>query len=232
MTATMPKIPDPLTVLRRAERTATGEEPGDLSHLADAIQIQIIQPLTAGTAPAVDKAAFEELKKDLETAYNERDAAREAARHTDTAPLRDEIDKLRHALKLRTTELDEARAERDTARAQVGGQGSAPHGALEQAQNDNARLADELACARRDLRAANKTLDEIADEQETAPATAHVHQHLVPGPGEDAQDCACGQPYPRGVGAVELEEVVADVDPWGDLFGRIREQVAGEGWTP
>lgn len=281
MTATVAKIPDPLTVLTRAERKATGEEPGDLGHLAEAVRTQIIMPLTAGGTPVVDdvrvkqlladkqrlddlvielrkmaetrgnvierqtreiaelKKSASELKQHLATANSDTQRRIDAAVGAVTeswATRGDEVDKLRHAMKLRTTELDEARAERDTLAAQLRDKPAAPDlAAVGQLQTENAELADQLAQAqeqlattRRDLELANRTLDEIADEE---PAAAHVHHYPVPGPGEEARPCVCGQPYPRSYADAEFEEVVPDVEPWGDLFGRIRDQVAEAGWT-
>lgn len=233
MTATVTKIPDPLVVLRRAEQKHTGEEPGELDHLADAVRIQIIAPLTAGGTPVVDDVQVKQLladKQRLETVVEEQRKILQSSGK--------EYDRIARENAAKDREINEARAARDTAVAQLRDQGTSPHGALQLAQEDNVRLADELAAvqeqlstARRDLAAANKTLDEIADEQESAPAAAHGHQYPVSGPGEEAQPCACGQPYPRSYAAAEFEEIVPDVEPWGDLFGRIRDQVSEAGWT-
>lgn len=73
---------------------------------------------------ALDRQAREiaALKQDLATAEEDTRRRVTAAAATLEAPLkaaRDEVDKLRQALTLRTTELDVARAERDTARSRV-----------------------------------------------------------------------------------------------------------------
>jgi hypothetical protein len=246
MTATVAKIPDPLTVLTRAERKATGEEPGDLGHLAEAVRTQIIMPLTAhGTPDVVDDVRVKQLLADKQRLG---DLAEELRKQADSrgkiidgqvrelAALKKQLDELGHALAAKDGEINEARAERDTARAQLRDKSAAPDlAAVGQLQSENAELADQLAQAqeqlvttRRDLELANRTLDEIADEE---PAAAHVHHYPVPGPGEEARPCACGQPYPRSYADAEFEEVVPDIEPWGDLFGRIRDQVAEAGWT-
>lgn len=261
MTATVLKIPDPLVVLRRAEQKHTGEEPGDLDHLAEAVRTQIMAPLTAGDRPVVDDVQVKQLRADkerLEGVVAESRAlavsrgktvdaqAREIAelkrqlaaadedtrRRIDAAvaaletPLRaaqDEITRLRKALELRTQELDEVR------------QQPAPGvdaSVLEQAQRDNARLADQLAkaeeqlsLARRDLELANRTLDEIADEEADRPAAAqHRHQYEVdPATGEH-HPCGCGQPWIRDL-VDDGEPVEPDVEPWAELFGRIRDEL-------
>lgn len=272
MTATVPKIPDPLVVLKRAERAATGEEPGDLSHLADAVRTQIVEPLTAGGAPVVDDVQVKQLLADkqrlegvvaeLRKTATARDKgaeaqAREVAdlkrqldaadedtrRRIDAAvsaletPLRaaqDEVDKLRAALTLRTQELDEVRAERDTARAQLRDRPTPGVDAslLDQAQRDNARLADELACARRDLTYANNLLDEIADDEASHPAAVHRCSHVVTEPGAEPAPCECGKPWPRSADAYTVEdEQNIDVEPWAEVFDQIRAEAAEAGWT-
>jgi hypothetical protein len=222
VTATVTKPADPLVVLRRAEQKHTGEEPGDLNHLADAVRVHIVEPLLAGATGPVDDAQVKQLQfdkqrlDDLVTELRKHVTARDKTIDRQVQQVTD----LKH-------QLDEARAERDTATAQLREQGPAPDGALAQAQADNARLADELACARRDLRWANKALDEIADDEASRPAIVHVHQHLTAGPGEFPENCACGHPWPRNPTDDEPEEVVPDVEPWGDLFGQIRSELGG-----
>jgi len=135
------------------------------------------------------------------------------------------VDELRKALTLRTAELDDARAERDTARAQLRDRPAAGVDAsvLDQAQRDNARLADELAQTRHNLELANRTLDEIADEEAGRPAAVHRHRYELAAPGEIPEDCECGQPWIRDL-VEEEDEVVPDVEPWAALFDRIRDE--------
>jgi DNA repair exonuclease SbcCD ATPase subunit len=179
-----------------------------------------------------------DLKRQLDAADEDTRRRIDAAVGALETPLRtaqDDADKLRQALTLRTQELDEARAERDTARAQLRDKPGPDLAAVGQLQTENSELADQLAqaqgqlsLANRSLELANRTLDEIADEE---PAAAHVHHYPVDGPGEEAQPCVCGQPYPRSYAHAEFEDIVPDVEPWGDLFGRIRDQVGEAGWT-
>ncbi|RSN26538.1 hypothetical protein DMC63_01495 [Streptomyces sp. WAC 05977] len=228
MTATVPKIPDPLVVLRRAEQKHTGEEPGDLGHLADAVRAQIVGPLTAGGIPVVDDEQVQKLQADkrrldarvteLRNMVATRDGAVDRLKSTAEA-LKIEVVQLK-------TQLDEARAERDTARAQLRDAEGQPHGGVELLQADNARLANELAAAQRDLANANATLDAIADEQAVV---MHVCQWPVAEPGTEPGPCECGKPWPRGAG-VEVEEVVPDVEPWDALFGQIRTELDGR-WS-
>lgn len=241
MTATVAKIPDPLTVLRRAEQKATGEEPGDLTHLADAVRAHIIGPLTAGGTPVVDDVQVKQLQFDKQRLQ---DLVDELRKHVDARDgsldrQKQAFDALKGDLGRLKTERDEARAERDTARAQLRDRPASGVDAslLEQAQRDNARLADELAQTqeqlantRRDLRAANHTLDEIADDEASRPAARHRCSFPAAEPGAEPGPCECGKPWPRSAAAVETEEVIPDVEPWGDLFGQIRTEL-GERWS-
>lgn len=227
MTATMPKIPDPLVVLRRAEQKHTGEEPGDLDHLADAVRAQIVGPLTAGGTPIVDDAEVQKLqaeKRRLDALVTEL-RSMVATRDGSLDKLKSAVEALKIEVVQLKAELDEVRAERDTARGQLRDVEAQPHGGNDLLQADNTRLTNELVAAQRDLANANATLDAIADEQADA---VHVCQWPVTEPGTEPGSCACGTPWPRT--AVEFEEVVPDVDPWADLFGQIRGEVAGR-WS-
>lgn len=219
MTATVPKIPDPLLVLRRAEQRHTGEEPGDLTHLADAVRDLIIAPLTAGSAPAVDDVQVKQLLADKRRLE---DVIAELRKVVDGHARSYEREKAASGeLK---KQLDEARAERDTARAQLRDRpdtGVDPS-LLDQAQRDSARLADELACARRDLAMANRTLDEIADEQADQPA--HVHQYPVDLATGQRGPCSCHKPWIRDL-TEDDEPVVPDIEPLDQLFARIRTEL-------
>jgi len=137
------------------------------------------------------------------------------------------VDELRKALTLRTAELDDARAERDTARAQLRDRPAAGVDAsiLDQAQRDNARLADELAQTRHNLELANRTLDEIADEEAGRPASArHWHQFEVDPRTGEHHPCRCGQPWIRAL-VEDDEEIQPDIEPWAALFDRIRDEL-------
>jgi ABC-type transporter Mla subunit MlaD len=237
MTATV--IDDVAKVLERADgrwARRQGDEPAVqdyLDVLANAVRTQLGTqlgaPVAGGGAVVVDDVAVKQLRADKERLD---DLVTELRRHVDGAD--------RNAARLKakldaapTAEgLDEARTQRDTARGQ-----------LADAEADNSRLADQLATTRRDaaekrarleetirildaqlaeLRAAaEKTLEEIA-----AADAVHTHQYESLGPGQIPLDCECGQPYPRGRRA-PVPAGKPDVDPWGDLFGRIRGELAG-----
>lgn len=181
-------------------------------------------------AKVIDRQVREiaDLKQQLATADEDARRRIDAAVGAMETPLRaaqDEVEKLRHALTLRTTEVDEARAERDTARAQLRDK---PAGADGQLQAENAELADQLAQAqeqlantRRNLELANRTLDEIADEQESQPA--HAHQYPVDLATGQRGPCSCRKPWIRDL--AEGEEVVPDVEPLDQLFARIRNEL-------
>ncbi|MFD5245052.1 hypothetical protein ACFWIW_10935 [Amycolatopsis sp. NPDC058340] len=218
---TTTKIPDPLVVLRRAEQKHTGEEPGDLGHLADAVRAQIVGPLTAGGMPVVDDAEVQKLQ-----AEKRRLDARVTELRSMVATRDGSIDRLKSTVEALKIEVVQLKTELDTARAQLRDAEALPHGGVELLQADNARLANDLAATQRDLANANATLDAIADEQAAA---VHTCQWPVTEPGTEPGQCACGKPWPRGVDA-EFEEVVPDVEPWDALFGQIRAEVAGR-WS-
>lgn len=149
---------------------------------------------------------------------------------TATGAVGGKVEELRAQLAAKDRETNEARAERDTARAQLRDAEAQPHGGVELMQSDLARLANELAAAQRDRDAANRTLDEIADEQAARPDETHACRWPLAEPGTEPGPCACGKPWPRSAALFEVEEVVPDVDPWADLFGRIRGEVDGR-WS-
>lgn len=156
--------------------------------------------------------AVEDTKRRVDAAVN--------AIQTVVTTLRDEAEKYHQKLAAKDREINEARAERDTATAQLRDRpAAAPSGELEQLRTDNARLL-------RDLTAANRTLDEIADEEADAPA--HIHHYPAPGPGQPLQPCACKQPYPRDPASFEVaDEEVPDVEPWSAVIGQVRGELDG-----
>jgi hypothetical protein len=221
MTATLPKIPDPLVVLRRAEQKHTGEEAGDLDHLADAVRVQIITPLTAGGRPVVDDVQVKQLLADKQRLEDVvADLRKQVVGHGKT------VERQTRELHELKNDLDEARAARDTAVAQLRDRPAAGVDAsvLDQAQRDNARLADELAQTRRNLELANRTLDEIADEDASRPAVAHRHEYEVDPRTGEHWPCPCGKPWIRDL-IHDDEPVVPDVEPWDALFDRIRAEL-------
>lgn len=229
MTATVTR-PDVVDVLRRADgqfAKRAGDDPANpeyLTALATAVRPLLGQ---STAAPAkVDDVQVKQLladKQRLETVVEEQRKILQSSGK--------EYDRIARENAAKDREINEARAARDTAVAQLREQGTSPHGALQLAQEDNVRLADELAAVqeqlsttRRDLAAANKTLDEIADEEAGQPTPAHVHLYAPTKPGEQPGPCACKHPYPRAF-EFDDDEVQPDVEPWSRVFDRIRAQL-------
>ncbi|MFD6069301.1 hypothetical protein [Amycolatopsis lurida] len=228
---------DVFDVLKRTDgqfARRSGDDPATpeyLKKLADAVRPLVVNGKPAPALPAVDDEQVQKLQAD-----KRRLDARVAELRNMVATRDGAVDRLKSAaetLKIDVVqlknELDEARAERDTARAQLRDAEDQSHGGAELLQTDIVRLTNELTAAKRDLAAANRTLDEIADEEDARPPAVHVCQWPVAEPRTEPEPCECGRPWPRGAG-VEFEEVVPDVDPWADLFGRIRGEVDGR-WS-
>lgn len=228
--AIRPHLGQPAAPADDAQTKALRADNGRLSDLAEELRKQAD---TRGNV--IDRQAREiaDLKRQLDAADEDTRGRIDAAVTAMETPLKaahDEIEKLRHALTLRTTEIDEARAERDTARAQLrdrpAGADSTAGGQL---QTENAELADQLAqiqeqlsLARRDLTAANRTLDEIADEESSRPVVAHRHEYEVDPRTGEHKPCRCDKPWIRDL--EDGDEVVPDVEPLDALFDRIRAE--------
>lgn len=228
---------DVFDVLKRADGRFVKKSADDpaspdyLKVLADAVRPLVANGKPAPALPGVDDEQVQKLQADnrrldarvteLRNMVATRDGALDKQKSA-TEELKIELVQLRK-------ELDEVRAERDTARGKLRDAEAQPHGGVELMQSDLARLANELAAAQRDRDAANRTLDEIADEEAARPAAVHVCQWPVAEPGAEPSPCECGKPWPL-TAEVEVEEVVPDVDPWADLFGRIRGEVDGR-WS-
>lgn len=147
-----------------------------------------------------DLAALKKQLTDAETDSRRRIDAAVSAVTADGEKLREEADRLRQALVLRTGELDEARVGvADLQAAEL----------VEQLKADNAALAEQLAVA-----------------QQAAP---HHHQYVVDAPGSEPRPCECGQPYPRTVVVTEPVKP-STPEPWADLFGQIRADARKAGW--
>ncbi|MEA5366054.1 hypothetical protein VA596_41455 [Amycolatopsis sp., V23-08] len=183
-----------------------------------------------------------ELKQKLDAAEEDTRCRIDAAVRAITAASAgsgEETDRLREALVLRTAELDEARAERDTARAQLRDR-PAPgtvreklvsaaadvtvREKLDAAADQVAQLTEQLAAANRDLALANRTLDEIADEQLNHQAGPHRHQFELDLATGKHDDCECGQPWIRDL-VEDDEPVEPDIEPLDQLFARIRDEL-------
>lgn len=249
MTATLARVPDPLTILKRAERKHTSEEPGDMTHLAEAVRTQIVEPLLAATGRPGDADELARLAEESAARGRLLDE-----RTAEIAELTKQLEQARRAgtagVERLTRERDEARAERDTARAQLRDQVAVDvdktiaslradlaerDARLTSIQNVHAAkvagLEKQLHATKRDLALANRTLDEIADEEAARPAAApHRHRFELDLKTGEHADCDCGQPWIRDL--VEDEEpVTPDVEPLTELLGRIRTEIAEAGWT-
>ncbi|HET6290472.1 MAG TPA: hypothetical protein VFG15_27460 [Amycolatopsis sp.] len=225
---------DVLDVLKRADSRYVRNTPDDpaapeyLKALADSVRPLVVNGKPAAALPVVDEEQMQKLQVDkrrLDARVTEL-RSMVATRDGSLDKLKSTVEALKIDLVQLKTELNEARAERDTARGQLRDAEARPNGGVELLQADNARLANDLAAAQRDLANANATLDAIADEQAAA---VHVCQWPVAEPGTEPGPCACGKPWPRSAG-VETEEIVPDVEPWDALFGQIRGEVAGR-WS-
>lgn len=162
--------------------------------------------------------ALEKLLAEAEEDTKRRIDAAVGAIQTATSAMGGKAEELRAQLTAAARELNETRAARDTAEAQL----------REQGQAGNVRLAEQLAAARRDLAAANRTLDEIADEEEKqVPPAPHVHHYPAPGPGQPLQPCACGYTYPREPSFEGEETVGPDPEPWSAVIGQVRGELDG-----
>lgn len=270
-----PAAPEYLKVLADAVRPLLGQPPAgpvddvqvqqlldDKQRLGDLVAELRATTETRGKVIQQQKAALDQLKAELAGANRAADtsALREklAAAGADVerlATLAAErasiIDRQNVELAEQRTAADEARADRDTARAQLRDRpadGSvrqkliaaatdvtvreklaAAAADVERFAGENRTLTERLAAAERDLAAANRTLDEIADEQDARPA-AHRHQFEVDLSTGEHRPCECKQPWIRDL-LEEDEPVVPDVEPLDALFGRIRSEAAEAGWT-
>lgn len=216
-----------------AERGAEGLTDSIASDLADALENEkqranraeqaLTGAKTAGGGDQVQKLQAE--KQRLEARVTElRNMV--AARDGSIDRQNTTIETLKGNFARLKADLDEARAERDTARAQLRDAEGQPSGGVDLVHADNRRLAKDLDAARRDLAAANRTLDEIADEGQSRPAAVHLCRWPVSEPGAEPGPCGCGTPWPRAAG-VEVEDVLPDTDPWDAVLGRVRTELAG-----
>lgn len=153
-------------------------------------------------------------------------------------------------LTARTAALDQLVAEVDSARAdhrRVADELSATEQELESTRDERARLAEQLAEAQgtaghvdqasvnalaelEKVKSANAVLRQKlrrAIERADEAGGKHVHRYPAPGPGLPLEPCECGRPYPRYFEDVDEDEDGApDVEPWADLFDRIRDEIA------
>lgn len=114
-------------------------------------------------------------------------------------------------------QLTEIRDERDTARTQ-----------LDDANVDNARLADEIAALRQQLeqlRAENTALVEERAQLAEVADQPHICQWDWSDPTQPIQPCACGRTWPRYL-EYEEEEIEPDVEPWDTVFQQLRDQLS------
>lgn len=151
-------------------------------------------------------------------------------------------------LTVRSAAADQLGAELETARAQVdrlAGSLRAVEQELELVRDERSRLVDELGEARTRRESDEQAVENVLDELKAArsanqvlrgklakatEAGRHIHRYPAPGPGLLVGPCECGQPYPRYFEEVdEGPEAVPDVEPWADLFDRIRAEVDAPG---
>lgn len=94
-----------------------------------------------------------------------------------------------------------------------------------------AREAERLAAVTRDLSAANRTLDEIADEERAQPAAApHRHRYPLDETSGKPLPCECKQLHPHDPAAYEVEDVEPDAEPLAALLSRIGAELTEAGW--
>jgi hypothetical protein len=217
-----------------------GDDPAPAAYIkafADAIRPHLGQSVAAPVDDVqvkqllADKQRLSDLAEELRKQAETRGGVIDRQVH-EIAELKKWASELKH-------HVDEARAERDTARAQLRDrpiddtvrQKLAAAAAdvtvkekLAAAAEQVAQLTEQLAAANRDLALANRTLDEIADEEANRP-DAGPHRHLYeldPATGQH-KPCECKQPWIRGL-VDEGEPVVPDVEPLDQLFARIRSE--------
>ncbi|MGW4525138.1 hypothetical protein [Amycolatopsis sp. NPDC004378] len=189
-----------------------------------------VESLTREVAELKEKlaAADEDARRRIDAAVGAVTAA--------TDGMAGKVDELRRALAAKDREINEARAERDTARGQL--RDAAPAADTSRLTAEIAELkqqlatqGQQLAAATRDLALANRTLDEIADEEaDRQAAVPHRHQFEVDLKTGKHANCECGQPWIRDL-AEDGDPVVPDVEPLAVMFDRIRAEVAEAGWA-
>lgn len=124
------------------------------------------------------------------------------------------------------------------------------HGEITALKLERDQLAEELKAARLDVerrintavkatetvaKTMREKVDELRIDLAAAKAAVPQHQHTYewPTPDEPPLPCECGHPFPRTALAEQLadgEPVEPEVEPFGDLLGRIRAELAT--WEP
>lgn len=167
----------------------------------------------------------------------------------EVADLRARLATAERDLATRTAAADQLAAELETARAaleRAGADLKSTEAELEMVRDERAHLVDDLGEARtrrgHDEQAVGNVLDELKKlksanavlrqklrraNERADEVGKHVHRYPAPGPGLPLEPCECGRPYPRYFEDVDEDEDGApDVEPWADLFDRIRDEIA------
>lgn len=227
---------DANSLLRRADRAWTNRTADDpappeyLAHLAQYLRQHLtgdtaLDPAPAEPTPVVDDRELVALREQVTAA--EQNAA---GRRAEADQLRAENTDLRGQLVNANEAFNEL--------AKVRRQNDALNAHLAEANDDNASLADQAADLeqlRANAEAATKLIgtlradydtvqaerDRLADE--LAAATVHVCTYPWPDPYGPVEPCSCGRSFPRYV-VPEVDDI-EDVEPWDDLFDRIRAEI-------